>query len=92
MPYPFTSREAYERSMRAPIGPEYNTDEAFRNLTRPAVSLLGLEGCTVYNDGDGDDDLETVMMIFLGLCDRAIVNGGGWDEIFKKFKGELKLP
>ena len=81
--------------MRAPIGPEYNTDEAFRNLTRPAVSLLGLEGCTVYNGGDGDDgddDLEIVVMIFVGLCDRAMVNCGEWDEIVKKFKRELKLP
>eukprot|EP00271_Cylindrocystis_brebissonii_P022634 TRINITY_DN878_c0_g3_i1.p1 TRINITY_DN878_c0_g3~~TRINITY_DN878_c0_g3_i1.p1 ORF type:complete len:1258 (-),score=449.77 TRINITY_DN878_c0_g3_i1:103-3876(-) len=37
VPYPFTSREAYEQSLRAPIGREYNTDEAFRNKTRPAV-------------------------------------------------------
>ncbi|CAG9464190.1 unnamed protein product [Pedinophyceae sp. YPF-701] len=37
VPFPFTSREAYERSLRQPLGREYNTDAGFRNLTRPAV-------------------------------------------------------
>ena len=62
VPYPYTSREAYERSLRVPIGPEYNTDEAFRNLTRPAVSVMGWdvdkgeEDCDEGDDeGDGDD-------------------------------------
>ncbi|GIL67776.1 hypothetical protein Vafri_21053 [Volvox africanus] len=36
-PYPFTSQEAYERSIRQPLGREYNPDTAFRDLTRPAV-------------------------------------------------------
>eukprot|EP00887_Chlorella_sp_A99_P001155 scaffold14.g1155.t1 len=37
VPYPFDSRETYERAMRQPLGREYNTDAAFRNFTRPAI-------------------------------------------------------
>lgn len=33
-PFPFTSQEAYERSIRQPLGREYNPDAAFRDLTR----------------------------------------------------------
>ncbi|KAG2441194.1 hypothetical protein HYH02_010038 [Chlamydomonas schloesseri] len=36
-PFPFTSPEAYERSLRQPLGREFNPDQAFRDLTRPAV-------------------------------------------------------
>ncbi|GIL87950.1 hypothetical protein Vretifemale_15914 [Volvox reticuliferus] len=36
-PFPFTNPEAYERSIRQPLGREYNPDTAFRDLTRPAV-------------------------------------------------------
>mmetsp|Transcript_5357 Transcript_5357/g.11731 ORF Transcript_5357/g.11731 Transcript_5357/m.11731 type:complete len:1130 (-) Transcript_5357:373-3762(-) len=37
LPFPFNNQEAYERSLRQPLGREYNPDTAFRNLTRPAV-------------------------------------------------------
>lgn len=37
VPFPFDSKETYERAMRQPLGREYNTDVSFRNLTRPAV-------------------------------------------------------
>lgn len=37
VPYPFTSREQYERAMRQPLGREWNADQSFRNLTRPEV-------------------------------------------------------
>ncbi|KAL4441441.1 hypothetical protein ABPG77_001945 [Micractinium sp. CCAP 211/92] len=37
VPFPFESKETYERAMRQPLGREYNTDVSFRNLTRPAV-------------------------------------------------------
>ncbi|KAI8110648.1 hypothetical protein M9435_002322 [Picochlorum sp. BPE23] len=37
VPYPFDSKETYERSMRQPLGKEFNTVESFRNLTRPSV-------------------------------------------------------
>lgn len=37
VPYPYDSKETYERARRQPLGPEFNTDEAFRDLTRPAV-------------------------------------------------------
>uniref|UniRef100_A0A7R9VFW6 Uncharacterized protein n=1 Tax=Chlamydomonas euryale TaxID=1486919 RepID=A0A7R9VFW6_9CHLO len=36
-PYPFTSREVYEASMRQPLGRQFNPDSSFRDLTRPAV-------------------------------------------------------
>lgn len=37
VPYPFTSREQYERSLRQPIGGEWNTSQSVRAMTRPAV-------------------------------------------------------
>jgi U3 small nucleolar RNA-associated protein 14 len=39
VPYPFTSREQYERSLRRPIGKEWNTTTAVREETRPAVKV-----------------------------------------------------
>ena len=37
VPFPFDSKETYERTMRQPLGKDFNTNAAFRNLTRPAV-------------------------------------------------------
>ncbi len=37
VPFPFNSKETYERSMRQPLGKDFNTVDSFRNLTRPAV-------------------------------------------------------
>ena len=37
MPYPFTSREQYERSIRQPIGEEWNSSLSVRDMTRPTV-------------------------------------------------------
>lgn len=37
VPFPFDSRETYERAMRQPLGRDFNTDASFRDLTRPAV-------------------------------------------------------
>jgi U3 small nucleolar RNA-associated protein 14 len=37
VPYPFTSRDAFEGAMRVPLGRETNTDAAFRDMTRPKV-------------------------------------------------------
>ena len=37
IPYPFTSREQYERSLRQPIGGEWNTSQSVKDMTRPAV-------------------------------------------------------
>lgn len=37
VPYPFTSREQYERSLRQPIGPEFNTATAHEKMTKPHV-------------------------------------------------------
>ena len=37
VPFPFPNKEAFERSMRMPLGRDFNTDAAFRDLTRPKV-------------------------------------------------------
>jgi len=37
VPHGFSSKEVFESSMRHPLGPDYNTDLSFRNLTRPGV-------------------------------------------------------
>ena len=37
VPFPFNSKETYERAMRQPLGRDYNTAASFRNLTRPEV-------------------------------------------------------
>ena len=37
VPYPFKSREDYERSVRMPLGREFMTDKVHRDMTRPAV-------------------------------------------------------
>lgn len=37
VPYPFTSREQYERAMRQPLGREWNATQSFHDLTRPEV-------------------------------------------------------
>ena len=37
VPFPFDSKEVYERSIRQPLGREYNPDSSFKNLTRPPV-------------------------------------------------------
>ena len=39
VPYPFTSREQYERAMRQPIGPDFNTLSAHARLTMPEVRV-----------------------------------------------------
>ena len=39
VPYPFTSREQYERSLRTTVGPEWNTLSTFSELTKPDVSV-----------------------------------------------------
>lgn len=37
VPFPFDSRETYERAMRQPLGRDFNTVESFKNLTRPSI-------------------------------------------------------
>ena len=37
VPFPFKSREDYERSMRMPLGREFMTDKVHRDMTRPDV-------------------------------------------------------
>ncbi|KAJ6404185.1 hypothetical protein OIU84_012382 [Salix udensis] len=37
LPYPFTSKEVFEQSIRMPIGPEFNPATAVRALNRPEV-------------------------------------------------------
>ena len=37
IPYPFTSREQYERSLKRAIGKEWNTHNSVQSLTKPEV-------------------------------------------------------
>jgi U3 small nucleolar RNA-associated protein 14 len=37
VPYPFTSRAQYERAMRQPLGPEWNTTQSVRDLNKKEV-------------------------------------------------------
>jgi len=37
VPHPFPTAAAYEASLRAPLGRDFNTDAAFRDATRPAL-------------------------------------------------------
>jgi U3 small nucleolar RNA-associated protein 14 len=41
VPFPFTSREQYERSMRQPLGREWNTAGAHSKLVTPKVTTKG---------------------------------------------------
>lgn len=40
LPYPFTSKEVFEQSIRVPVGPEFNPATAVGALTRPDVSAV----------------------------------------------------
>lgn len=37
VPFPFTSREQYERAMRQPLGKEWNSKKSFGMLTQPEI-------------------------------------------------------
>lgn len=37
VPYPYDSKQTYERAMRQPLGRDFNTESSFRKLTRPSV-------------------------------------------------------
>ena len=37
LPFPYTSKEVFEQSMRMPIGPEFNPATAIGALNRPEV-------------------------------------------------------
>ena len=37
VPYPFVSAEQYERAMKQPLGPDWNTQSVFNKHIRPAV-------------------------------------------------------
>ncbi|KAI9747397.1 MAG: hypothetical protein M1815_004249 [Lichina confinis] len=39
LPYPFETREQYERSLRLPVGPEWTTKQTFQAATKPRVLL-----------------------------------------------------
>ena len=65
VPFPFTSAEQYERSLRAPLGPEWNTSAAVEEGTRPEVALrrgmmvAPIASAKVQSKGD-DTVLETL--------------------------------
>ncbi|KAK4180118.1 Utp14 protein-domain-containing protein [Triangularia setosa] len=37
LPFPFESQQQYERSLRLPVGPEWQTKETFQSATKPRV-------------------------------------------------------
>lgn len=39
LPHPFESRAQYERSLRLPVGPEWQTKETFQDSTKPRVLM-----------------------------------------------------
>ena len=39
VPFPFSSREQYERSLRQPLGREWNTGASHKALVAPAVKV-----------------------------------------------------
>ena len=39
IPFPFTSAEQYEHSLRAPVGADWNTQYTHHQLTKPAVQI-----------------------------------------------------
>ncbi|QPC70017.1 hypothetical protein HYE68_000769 [Fusarium pseudograminearum] len=39
LPHPFESRQQYERSLRLPVGPEWQTKETFQGSTKPRVLM-----------------------------------------------------
>ncbi|KAF5017741.1 hypothetical protein F66182_10311 [Fusarium sp. NRRL 66182] len=39
LPHPFESRQQYERSLRLPVGPEWQTKETFQDSTKPRVLM-----------------------------------------------------
>jgi U3 small nucleolar RNA-associated protein 14 len=38
IPYPFKTREQYEKSLQTPLGKDWNTQTAFQKLTMPRVT------------------------------------------------------
>jgi U3 small nucleolar RNA-associated protein 14 len=37
VPFPYTSREEYERAMKQPLGREWNSQNSYNTLTQPEV-------------------------------------------------------
>ena len=40
VPFPFTNREQFERSLRAPIGREWNTTASHKAMTAPSTTIV----------------------------------------------------
>ena len=41
LPHQYDNRDQYERSLRNPIGPEWNTSDAHAKMTRPTLIVRG---------------------------------------------------
>jgi U3 small nucleolar RNA-associated protein 14 len=39
LPFPFETKQQYERSLRLPVGPEWTTKETFQDATTPRVLI-----------------------------------------------------
>ena len=40
MPHPYKNRSVFEREMRQPIGPQWNSVRSFKNMIKPSESVL----------------------------------------------------
>ena len=40
LPHPYKSRSVFEREMRQPIGPQWNSIRSFRNMIKPLESTV----------------------------------------------------
>lgn len=49
LPFPYTSKEVYEQSIRMPIGPEYNPAITAGALNRPVVSIVNASKFLFHN-------------------------------------------
>ena len=45
VPFPFTNRDQFERSMRAPLGREWNTAASHKSLVAPSITVT--KGITI---------------------------------------------
>merc|ERR1712226_1328179 len=52
VPFPFRNAEEYERSLRMPLGKDFNTHEASQSLTKPPVKTKAGQVITPMERGD----------------------------------------
>ncbi|KAK9806336.1 hypothetical protein WJX72_010623 [[Myrmecia] bisecta] len=86
VPFPFDSRETYERSIRQPMGRDFNTDSAFRDFTRPAI--LKSTGVIIeplkYSKPLADEDAKLSKLSNAKRAAMAVVAGGRLQQVKRR--------